>query len=48
MEETQKISIGNTSLIFDLKLRIKIHEKDADTNTILLKFVILTELEDLV
>ena len=41
--ETQKLSfgasptlhIGNASLISDLKLRIKIHEKHTDTYTIL-------------
>ena len=50
--ETQKLSfgasptlnIGNTSLISELKLRIKIHEKDADNNTNL-KCVILTKLK---
>ena len=50
--ETQKLNfgasstlnIGNTNLISNLKLRIKINDKDADTNTIL-KCVILTELK---
>ena len=50
--ETQKLSfgafptlnIGNISLISNLKLRVKIQDKNADTNTIL-KCDILTELK---
>ena len=50
--ETQKLSfgasptlhIGNASLISDLKLRIKIHEKHTDPYTIL-KCVFLTDLK---
>ena len=38
------LNIGNTSLMSDLKLRIQIHEKGADTYTIL-KCVILIELK---
>ena len=39
------VNIGNTSLISDLKLRIKIYEKDKDDNTIL-KFVFQQNLNE--